>query len=299
MIDCLIVGGGPAGLTAATYLSRFRLDCEVIDGGQSRAAAIPLSRNFPGEPEGIAGAELLRRLRAQIQRYEVPLSKATVTAIESSGATMRAITSASTIEAKTVLLATGKEDTQPHFDDGNHDEAVRRGRLHYCPICDAYEVTGKPIAVLGSGKHGATEALFLARYTRDIKLICPTGDHCMDERDKARAGRAGIELVDGPIAGLRLTSEGIVFKTGSQSRKVTDLYVALGCRQRSELALAAGAELSEDGCIIVDAHQRTSVAGLYAAGDVVVGLDQITTAVGHAAVAATAIRNDLLAGRAK
>lgn len=295
-LDCLIIGGGPAGLTAAIYIARFRLQCAVFDGWESRAALIPVSHNFPGHPAGIAGVELLARLREQLGTYDIAPSSDTVTSVRRAGANMRALTAAGVVEARTILLATGKDDTRPAFEDGNHDEAVRRGLLHYCPICDAYEISHKPVVVLGSGEHGVKEALFLRRYTADVELVCPSGDHRLNDTDRERTRRAGIRLTNGPLSGLRMIENRLAFKVGPEPREATDIYVALGCRQRSELASAAGAELSGDGCIIVDAHQRTTVAGLYGAGDVVVGLDQVTTAVGHAAIAATAIRNDLLGG---
>jgi thioredoxin reductase (NADPH) len=294
MIDCLIIGGGPAGLTAAIYLARFRLQCAVIDGGESRAALIPTTHNFPSYPEGIAGVELLARLRTQLRTYGIEPTRDSVTRIEPEATAMRVVTASGEVKAKTILLATGKKDTRPVFEDGKHDEAVRSGLLHYCPICDAYEVRHKPIIVFGSGEHGIKEAIFLRRYTREIELICPDGGHCLNASDEKRAREAGIKLIDGPVSALRMDTGGLAFRVGSKDRLGEDVYVAMGCRQRSELARFAGAELSDDGCIVVDEHQRTTVPRLYAAGDVIVGLDQITTAVGHAAIAATAIRNDLL-----
>jgi thioredoxin reductase (NADPH) len=292
--DCLIIGGGPAGLTAAIYLARFRLSCALIDSEKSRAALIPVSHNFPGHPAGIAGRELLGRLRQQLQTYGISPLNDVVTSVQRTGQSMRATTVKGVVGARTILLATGKEDTSPVFEDGNHDEAVRRGLLHYCPICDAYEISGKPVVVLGSGEHGVKEALFLRRYTSDVELVCPSGDHRLNDNDREWASRADIRLTNGPLSSLRIIENRLAFKVGPEPREAADIYVALGCRQRSELARAAGAALADDGCIIVDAHQRTTVSGLYGAGDVVVGLDQVTTAVGHAAIAATAIRNDLL-----
>lgn len=294
MLDCLVIGGGPAGLTAAVYLARFRLTCAVVDGRESRAALIPVSHNFPGHPAGIAGIDLLARLRAQLGTYDIAPSNGVVTNLQRLGSSMRAVTAGGVVEAKTILLATGKEDTKPVFEDGNHDEAVRRRLLHYCPICDAYEISDKPVIVLGSGEHGVKEALFLRGFTSDVELICPSGAHRLNDADSKRAQKAAIKLTNGPMSGLRMTANRLTFTAGLESREATDIYVALGCRQRSELARAAGADLAVDGCVIVDAHQRTTVTGLYGAGDVVVGLDQVTTAVGHAAIAATAIRNDLL-----
>lgn len=185
-LDCLVIGGGPAGLTAAIYLARFHLDICVVDGGKSRAATTPCTRNHAGFPDGISGQELVARMREQAQR------------------------------------------------------------------------------------HGA-------------KII----DGRMELEE------AGIETVDGPAEAVAIAQDSITVDTAEGHFTFDSVYPALGSDVHCQLAEMVGARLNDDGCVGVDAHMRTSVEGIYAAGDVVIGLDQISNAMGHGGIAATTIRNDL------
>jgi thioredoxin reductase (NADPH) len=290
--DCVIVGAGPAGLTAAIYLARFHLTIRLFDCGSSRAAMIPRTHNHAGYPEGIAGPDLLARMLQQAQLYGATCEAASVTAIERDGDDFIVRTDRSTTKARTVLLATGVVNHRPRgLDDATHDAALQRGLLRYCPICDGYEVTDKRVGVIGTSNHGMREALFLRGYTSDVTLIAPDSDHDLDARCLVKLEAAGIQRVDGPCGDYRIDGDQFVIRTADGERAFHSVYPALGSRIRSELAVAAGARASDDGCLEVDDHQRTSIPGLFAAGDVVKGLDQISHAMGEAGVAATTIRN--------
>jgi thioredoxin reductase (NADPH) len=290
--DVVIVGGGPAGLTAAIYLARFHLHTIVIDGGKSRALMIPVSHNHAGHPAGIAGRVLVDRMRTQALEYGAGMIAAAVTglAIEADGF---AITAREPVRARAVLLATGVHNHRPAMDDALHAEAVARGLMRYCPICDGFEVTDKRIAVIGSGSHGTSEAIFMRSYSRDVTLVAPDGRHGLDAENQATLADAGVIVIDGPATEFRIDGAAISLATAAGRKAFDTVYPALGSAVQSDLAKQLGADLCDDGCIRVDTHQRTSVKGLYAAGDVVVGLDQISSAMGEAGVAATAIRNDL------
>jgi len=292
-VDCLVVGAGPAGLTAAIYLARFHLRVLIVDGGDSRAAMIPRSHNHAGFPGGVAGPELLSRMREQAEHYGARVIAGRVEAIEARGGDFHAAVNHRSIEARTVLLATGVINRRPQIDDATHDEALARGLLRYCPICDGYEVTDKRIGVIGTGAHGVREAAFLRMYSRAVTLIAPDSAHALDPEDAARLATLGIATVDGPCGELYIDGNAILVSTPEGPLAYDSVYPALGSVIRSKLAIALGARTSDDGCILVDAHQRTSLAGLYAAGDVVKGLDQISHAMGEAGVAATTTRNDL------
>jgi len=293
MIDCLIVGGGPAGLTAAIYLARFHLEVLVIDGGNSRAMLIPKTRNHAGFPEGITGPNLIRRMSQQARIHGARVAEGNVDALLPEGDGLRAIGGFGEATARAVLLATGVINNRPDMPEALHDEALARGLIRYCPICDGYEVTDQPVGVIGTGAHGMREALFLRTYTADVTLIAPGAAHELGAAERGALAEAGVRIVDGPTGGFELGTDRIRMDSAGGVLTFASLYPALGSAVRSELAVALGAETSSEGCLLVDAHQRTSVKGLYAAGDVVKGLDQISHAMGEGGVAATTMRNDL------
>jgi thioredoxin reductase (NADPH) len=294
MEDCIIVGAGPAGLTAAIYLARFHLSIRLFDCGTSRAALIPCTHNHAGFPEGISGPELLARMLEQAERYGAERELARVTEIERTDAGFTVTAETQQFRARTVLVATGVINCRPAgMDDALHTEALASGLLRYCPICDAYEVTDKRVAVIGTGEHGAAEALFLRGYTADLTLIAPEAGHELDSRCEAELDEAGITRLDGPCGGFAVEGGQLALDAAQGRLGFDSIYAALGSRVRSDIAISAGVRTSADECILTDAHQATNLPGLFAAGDVVKGLDQISHAMGQGGVAATAIRNYL------
>ncbi|HVQ07568.1 MAG TPA: NAD(P)/FAD-dependent oxidoreductase [Allosphingosinicella sp.] len=294
LLDCLIIGGGPAGLTAAIYLARFHLKLRVVDAGASRAALIPCTRNHAGFPDGISGEELIARMKAQAQKYGAAIEDGRVTRLDREEGSFVAEWGSGPTRARTVLLATGVTNRRPAMDEILHDEALARGLIRYCPICDGYEVTDRKVGVIGSGARGVAEALFLRGYTADITLIAPDRALDLAPEDQAKLRALGIRAVDGPCHAVAALDEAIVVETAGGHQVFDSVYPALGSDVHSELAGQIGVALNgETGCILVDAHQRTNVPGAYAAGDVVIGLDQISHAMGEGGVAATTIRNDL------
>lgn len=292
-LDCLVVGAGPGGLTAAIYLARFRRRFQVVDSGASRARLIPVSHNCPGFPDGIPGPVLLERLRAQAERYGAPIGAGTVERLQKAPDGFAARTSLGEIHARTVLLATGTVDIEPALPDLN--DAVSRGLIRHCPICDAYEVVDHHVAVIGYGSGGLREALFLRTYTPHLTLLTLGQEMRLSDEEWRAAREAGIRVVEEPVAAVHLEGDKIAalrMHSGVEQRFDT-LYSALGARERSGLARNLGARLDEQGALLVDAHQRTSVPGLYAAGDVVHSLNQISVAYGQAAIATTHIHNTL------
>jgi thioredoxin reductase (NADPH) len=289
--DCVIVGAGPAGLTAAIYLARFHLRIRLLDDGSSRAALIPRTNNHAGYPDGIPGVELLQLMRRQAERFGAVREDARVDAIapDDSGFDIR--TGDRSLRARTVLLATGVVNNRPDMPSEEHDAALARGLLRYCPICDGYEATDQRIGVIGTGDHGMREALFLRGFSRDVTLIAPGAAHDLDDSCRRALDEAGVGHIDGPCTSITLNADAISVETARGLLTFDTIYPALGSVIRSELAVAAGAKATDDGCLEVDDHQRTSIPGLFAAGDVVRGLDQISHAMGEAGVAATAIRN--------
>jgi thioredoxin reductase (NADPH) len=295
VFDCLIIGGGPAGLTAAIYLARFHLDILVIDAGKSRASWIPCTRNVSGFPDGIKGTELLERMRQQACKYGAKIKTEFVTKLErdEQSGLFTATWGSGEARARAVLIATGVTNRRPPMDEGLHDDALARGLVRYCPICDGYEVTDKKVGVIGSDSHGVAEALFIRSYTADVTLIAPDKALSLKSEDYEKLKAAGINCVDGPAQAVAIPDGCIVVDTAEGHYTFDTIYPALGSDTHTQLAEMVGADLSKDACVKVDSHQRTNVHGLYAAGDVVIGLDQISHAMGEGGVAATTIRNDL------
>jgi thioredoxin reductase (NADPH) len=289
-VDCIIVGGGPAGLTAAVYLARYHRHVAIFDDGESRAAWIPSSRNYPGFPTGISGKELLLLLAEQASRFDVEIVRSRVNALTRSEGGFNATTgSGETTRAQAVIVATGIVDKAPAIE--GFSAAVSAGSIRFCPVCDGYEATDRRIAVIGSGADACAKASFLRCFSRKVALLrdedSPSDAHLADLKS------AGIEV-------LKLL--GALYKSDDKIRvnikgigplEFDVVYPALGCNVRSDLAAHLGAETTESGCLKVDEHQQTTIAGMYAAGDVVSDLHQITVATGHAAIAATRIHKML------
>ena len=291
--DCLVIGGGPAGLTAAIYLARFHLRVKVLDAGKSRASLIPCTRNHSGFPDGISGEELIRRMKAQTQKYGVSIENGRVTRLDPADGGFEAHWGGGRLIARAVLIATGVSNRRPPMEEALHDEALARGLIRYCPICDGYEVTDKKVGVIGDDSHGVAEAIFLRGYTKEVTLIAPDTAMSLRQKDYEKLAELGIQAVDGPCQAVAIDGKCIVVDTAVGRHVFDSVYPALGSDTHSDLAEMVGADLNETDCILVDSHQRTSVPGLYAAGDVVIGLDQISHAMGEGGVAATTIRNDL------
>lgn len=195
-------------------------------------------------------------------------------------------------DARGVILATGVETRLADLDEGDHMTAVRDGVLRYCPICDGFEHRDERIAVLGSDLHGAAEAMFLRQFSRHVTLI-PKWQVSLTDRQRAELADSDIIVVEGRIDRLAAdVNEIFVHLRGEpHPRRFDILYPAFGSVPRSELAASLGAAADEHGCLPFGAFSDGLLPGLYAAGDVVAGLDQISVAIGQGAMAATRLHN--------
>lgn len=290
MIDCLVIGGGPAGLTAAIYLARYHLSIVVLDDKRSRANLIPISRNLAGFPDGISGPDFLSLMRRQTELYSIQHLREHVNSLAKKNNEFVAVTEQREIRATAVLLATGVVNRRPEMLPDIHDEALRRGILRYCPICDGYEITDQSVAVIGHTQHAVEEVEFIRSYTEDVMLISPDPVKELGESLRNRLSKLGVRFLKGQLT-YKIDGDHMVVKSPSWNEKFRAVYPAQGSDIRSELGIGLGASVSAEGCLIVDSHQATNIEGCYAAGDVVKGLDQIANAIGQGSVAATAIRN--------
>ena len=295
LLDCLVIGGGAAGLTAAVYLGRYKRRAVVLDDGGSRLQRIPRTRNVPGFPEGIEGPELLRRMREHAAKYAIPTVATRVESLQRlEDGTFRAASPHGTWRGRFVLLATGARDIEPEID--GLAAALKAGHVRYCPICDGFETQHQRVAVLGRAGHGLRESLFIANWDNEVTWLSMATQEEVGVPDLARLREAGVRVADSPPHRIDCGVDGVGVRVELQNGQVLEfdtLYPALGLEHACGLATALGARARGDGQLEVDSHQQTTVDGLYVAGDVAVDLNQISVAAGHAAIAATAIHNRL------
>ena len=288
--EVLIVGAGPAGLTAATYLGRFRRRVLVAHDEPSRACWIPVSHNMPGFPAGITGDAILSRMREQAEEYGAVLEAGRVEDLRADGDGFTARLNGRTVRARAVLLATGVVDHHP--DLPGVEDAVKRSLVRICPICDAYEAIDKCVAIIGKDDLGVREAAFMRTYTDRLTLIHIGPPEALTEREALE--RLGVTLVECAIEAVELDGDRVTaLNWGGREHAFDMVYSALGTTPNADLAFAMDIATTEDGLMLVDDHSATSIPGLYAAGDVVKGLNQIAVATSDAALAATAIHNRL------
>jgi len=294
MHEVIVIGGGPAGLTAAIYLARFRRAVLVIDEGTARARWIPKSHNILGFPEGIGGRALLAQLRTHAEQYGASIRYDRVEMITPEEQGFAVQVASDTLHSRCVVLATGIQDHLPELPGAQG--ALLRGLLRVCPICDGYEATDKRIAVIGDSRRGEREAEFMTTYSSHVTLL-----HIGLEDDPERRVRMvarGVELVETSIRYLTIEADGLRLRSASgQDREFDVFYSALGCSPRNGLLTSLGAACDETGQLVVSSHCESSISGIYAVGDVVRGLNQVVVAAGEAAIAATHIHNRLRSAR--
>jgi thioredoxin reductase (NADPH) len=290
--DCAVIGGGPAGLTAALYLQRFRRKVVLIQNGTPRAAWIPKTKNLTGYQRGISGKSLLRRMHLQIAEIGVPIKNGKATVKRGRDGFLVEI-GGRALNARKVILATGIEDKQPEIP--NLELLRRRGLLRYCPICDGFEHARKKLFLFVGESDSLDKIRFLLKYTPHLLVIGPKNFPLSSQRRKIYR-RLNVNYVRAGLRRIQPLGRGIkVSLDNGKTYKGDAGYVELGFHV-NDSATAALKKLrkTKSGCLITDKDQRTSIPGLFAVGDCTPGLAQIAVAAGQAAIAATAVHNELL-----
>jgi thioredoxin reductase (NADPH) len=291
--DVVIIGGGPAGLTAGIYTSRDKLHTLIIDkgiigGNINNAESID---NYPGFPEGVNGPELAELMHRQAEKYGLKSITAEVTAIDIEGENRIIKTTGGDFMAKAVIIAGGSDKVK--MDIPGEKEFTGRG-VSYCTTCDGPFFRNKKVVVIGGGNSAIYEAMHLTKFASSISLI--------HRRDKLRAtatlqdkalAEAKIEFIlntivksiEGKDFVQKLLLENV--KTGKQSTLETDgVFVSIGLKPNTDY-LKDLLPLDKQGHIITDEHMSTKIAGIFATGDIRSGsIRQVTTAVGDGTVAA-------------
>ena len=295
LLDCAVIGGGPAGMTAAPYLLRFHRRILVFDAMQSRARWIPSSHNCPGFPGGISGTALLDRLRKQVSEHGIENVYSRITQLKTSAAGFMLTDEAErTYEAATVVLATGVIDELPAFPW--IPQAIEAGAIRLCAICDAFEATDSQLATFGPTEKAVAHARFLRSYSASVTAVT-TDTPSLGDSDLEELRTRGISLL---VQASMLEFDGkrcTVVDSANRRTTFDSIYPVMGSRSQSDLAKQLHAKLDDNDELIVDRHQMTSIDGLFAVGDIVSAINQISVGVGHAAIAATAIHNRLPARR--
>lgn len=293
--DCVIVGGGPAGLTAAIYLQRFRRKTLVVDQGNSRVKMAPRIRNLIGYDAGIPGKDLLQRLKRQATKFNAHFVEGEAEVRRHSGGFTVQVNE-KIFHSRFVILAIGMKDKQPAGID--FVDLCRRKYLAYCPICDGFEQCEKEIGVLINNRAGLRKAKFLHHYSKKLRVIL-IQDIKLEKKILGEMKSLGIKVHQGELQILKadpLRQKLIVKLKGAKPFALDMAYVELGLKVPSHaVRRLRGLRRVNGGRFEISRRQQTSIPGLYAIGDCANSLAQVTVATGEGAVAATDIHNKLLA----
>lgn len=294
IVDCIIVGGGPAGLSAAVYMGRFLRSTVVIDGGGGRSSGPQTNENYLGFPRGIPAKKLRELGRRQAERFGVRFIGGTVANAERVEEGFLLSGDCGEWRARTVIIATGVTDIWPSFPD------VQRyvGRsLFWCITCDGFRTRDKRTVLIGATDAAAVDTEQFLLYTDKLTFI-DTGKIVgagVSERALDSMREHGIEVVEGRIDRV-IGARGMVRQVVVNGQKIDCdlLFSLLGAVPNSALAAQLGVLLNDDGYIKIDIDQHTSVPCVYAAGDVTGPFSQqIAAAVHEGAQAAQAANYDL------
>lgn len=279
--EVAVIGQGPAGLSAAIYTARAGLKT-VIVGCDPKVAGDYKIDNYFGFAETISGAELIERGKQQAGRFGAELGCDKVLAVHQLEAGFEVVTAGRRLTVCSLILATGVSKLRPKIAGL---EALEGRGVSYCVSCDGFFYRGKRVAVLGEGVFAANQAIELREYTSDVRIITQGRAPNFGDDFAYRLAEAGVLVSRAEVASLEGEGglSGLSFKDGGRT-DVDGLFIALG--EASALDFAASLGLERQGLfIVVDDKQRTSVPGIFAAGDCVGRFLQIAVAVGEGAVA--------------
>jgi thioredoxin reductase len=292
MYDVVIVGAGPAGLSAALILGRCRRSVLVFDSGRPRNGPSQALHGFLTR-DGIAPLQLRAIAREQLEAYSTVEVRdgEVVDAACVDGRFEVTSRTGERVQARKLLLATGVVDNLPGL-EGFAD--LYGTSVFHCPYCDGFELRDEPMAVYGRGARGRGLALELTAWTRDI-VLCTDGDTSLDDEDRGKLARNGIGVREEPIARLEGRDgilEAVVFASGDRLPRRA-LFFTTGQWQQSDLAERLGCELNDKGTVHTGRHETTHLRGLYVAGDASRAVQWVVVAAAEGAEAAFDINTDL------
>lgn len=290
--DTLIIGAGPAGLTAAIYSAWLGLKTVVLESGivGGRAWLAPKIENFPGFPDGVKGSELSDKMTQQATRFHAEFKiDEEVVGLDLKGEMKKVVSRKQTYEAPTVIIATGTQRRKLRVP--GETDFLGRG-VSYCAVCDGPFFRNKIVVIVGNGEEAAIDALSLADIASKITLVTHEREVDIEGTLLARIqNRPNIEIVKGQVTEIMgeqvVKSVKILEYDARQAieKAVNGVFVSLGGVPMTEIVKSAGIATDRTGCLTVDRQQRTNVKGVFAAGDCTCGGMQVVTAAGEGAMA--------------
>lgn len=287
-----VVGGGPAGLSAALYTTRLGHDTAVIDRGGGRAAMMQDTHNVVGVTEDVSGKEFLATAADQVEGYGAVQYRTFVSTIERrDDGRFRVEGNNLEVLADRVVLATGFADERP-------DPPLPRTGLglQYCLHCDAFMFVDEPVYVMGHGESAAGIAMILLNFTDDVDVLTRgRTPEWSDETDRQLRAHP-VDVVHEEVESMETRTDGwleaFTFADGTR-REYRGGFPMYGADFNTDLPEQLGCELTDEGTVAVDDHGRTSVEGVYAVGDLTPGHNQIPVALGEGAKAGIALHYEL------
>ena len=293
LYDCIVVGGGPGGLSAALYMGRLRRSALILDDHEGRSTWHQVNRNYLGFPNGVHATALRELGSEQAQKYGVHFLNARAEGAtysgEGSNRRFKVATTAGTVVARSLILATGVTDMFPEF-EGSHDCIGKS--MFWCIICDGYESIGKRVVVLGHSDRAAALALQLRVFTDKVTLVAWDASLNLDEERIEQLRQHGIVVHDCACGIYHVRGEGrltSIALTDGTEIALDMLFVAQKIVPNTQLAKQLNLDLDDEGYIRTDSEQCTNIDGVYAAGDVTkLNNHQVTSAVHEGGMAAAA-----------
>lgn len=300
--DVVIVGAGPAALSAAIYTTRDDLDTLLFDKGVigGLAATTDWIDNYPGFPDGVSGLDLASKMQAQAERFGAKIEYGEVQSIAQKGGLHIVKTGECEVRARSVLIATGS--SHRYMEVPGEQEYYGKG-VHFCATCDGAFYRDKNLAVVGGGNSAVQEALFLTRFASHIDLLVRSQVKATEilqhELQKAvDAGKITVHLLTKPVEvvgdGKSMTKMIISQNDKQCDLNVDGVFVFIGFLPATGFLKDTDIKLDDQGFVVADKHQQTSMPGVFCAGDVRSGAPmQVSVAVGEGAAAALQIRDYL------
>ena len=290
--DVAVVGGGPAGLTAALYTTRLGHDTVIVNRGGGRAAMMQDTHNVIGITEDVSGVEFLRTAQEQVQNYGATYRRGFVSGIDRRDDERFHLTvdDGDDVVVRRVVLATGFSDVKPD------PPLPPTGRgLHYCLHCDAYMFVDESVYVMGHGDSAAYVAMIMLNFTDEVDLLLRGDDPTWSDETDRMLRDHPIDVIDEEITGMNKGPDGWLesfeFEDGTV-REYTGGFPMYGSDYHAELAESLDLDRNDDGTVAVDEDGETSVPGVYAVGDLTPGHNQIPVAMGQGAKAGIGIHYD-------